>query len=61
MKGVEIMARSKRDLTRITVNLPTHILAEIDAYALKHGLSRTTAIMILCVDSLVLEKDGKDK
>lgn len=46
------MSRPKRDLTRITINLPTHVLAKIDEYAFKHGLSRTTAIMILCVDSL---------
>ena len=46
------MARTKRDLTRITINLPTHVLEKIDEYAAKHGLSRTTAIMILCVDSL---------
>lgn len=53
MNGGVIMARVKRDLTRITINLPTHVLEQIDAYAKERGLSRTTAIMILCVDSLV--------
>lgn len=48
------MARPKRDLTRITINLPTHVLAKIDEYAEKRGISRTTAIMILCVDSLAV-------
>lgn len=52
------MARPKRDLTRITINLPSHVLAEIDKYAEKHGISRTTAIMILCVDSLALAERG---
>ena len=47
------MARVKRDLTRITINLPTHILEKIDEYAEKHAISRTTAIMILCADRLV--------
>ena len=51
------MARPKRDLTRITINLPTHVLKKIDEYAEKHGLSRTTAIMILCADSLVEKED----
>lgn len=46
------MSRPKRDLTRITVNLPTHVLELIDSWAVSNGLSRTTAIMILCVDSL---------
>lgn len=46
------MARPKRDLTRITINLPSHVLEKIDEYAVKHGLSRTTAIMILCADTL---------
>lgn len=46
------MVRPKRDLKRITINLPAHVLEKIDEYASKHGLSRTTAIMILCADSL---------
>lgn len=46
------MARPKRELQRITINLPVHVLAKIDEYASKHGLSRTTAIMLLCADSL---------
>ena len=49
------MARVKRDLTRITINLPTHVLEKIDEYAEKHAISRTTAIMILCADSLASE------
>ena len=56
------MARIKRDLTRITINLPSHVLEKIDEYSRKHGLSRTTAIMILCVDSLAdseVNQDGK--
>lgn len=51
---------AKRDLTRITINLPTHVLQKIDEYAKLHALSRTTAIMILCVDSLA-EMEMKNK
>lgn len=51
------MARPKRDLTRITINMPTHVLEKIDEYAHKNGISRTTAIMILCVDSLTSNDD----
>lgn len=47
------MARPKRDLTKISLNLPSHVLQKIDDYALKLGISRTTAIMILCVDGIV--------
>lgn len=50
------MARPKRDLKRITINLPVHVLDAIDDYAEKNGLSRTTAIMILCADSLSQSK-----
>lgn len=38
----------KRDLTRITINVPTQLLKEIDRYAEKTGLTRTTAISFLC-------------
>lgn len=54
------MAKPKRDLTRITINLPTHVLAEIDAYAHKHSLSRTTAIMIMCCDALASYQSPRD-
>ena len=55
------MARPKRDLTRITINVPTSLLDRIDAFAEKNGISRTTAITILCIDSLseTFENDGQ--
>lgn len=48
------MSREKRDLQRITINVPTHILKMIDDYATMNGLSRTTAITLLCVEGLKL-------
>lgn len=42
------MARPKRDLTKITVNLPTSVLALIDGYAELNHITRTTAISALC-------------
>lgn len=53
------MARVKRDLVRISINLPSHVLEKIDEYAQKHGISRTTAIMILCADSLAQEVNNE--
>lgn len=53
------MSRPKRELKRITCNLPVHVLEKIDEYAAKHGLSRTTAIMILCADSLANEQQSQ--
>lgn len=46
------MARVKRDLTRITINMPSHVLEHVDTWANANGLSRTVAIQILCVDAL---------
>ena len=54
------MARTKRDLTRITINLPSHLLEMIDEYAKNVGLSRTTAIMIFCADGLGEYKRQRD-
>lgn len=51
-KEVFDLSRLKRDLQRITINVPVHVLSLIDEYANKNGLSRTTAITILCVESL---------
>lgn len=47
-----MLARPKRDLYRININLPTHIVEMVDDYASKHGLSRTTAMVILLANAL---------
>lgn len=52
------MARPKRDLFRITVNLPVHILELVDNYAKEYGISRTTAITYLLAQSLA--QDNKE-
>lgn len=46
------MARTKRDLVRININVPAHVLQAIDEYAQGCGISRTTAILFLCAESL---------
>lgn len=46
------MSRVKRDLVRVTINLPRHVHESIKDFAESSGLSFTTAVMILCVDSL---------
>lgn len=46
------MARPKRDLTRITTNLPTDLLDQIDDFAAKHSLPRSTAIIFLLTIAL---------
>ena len=52
-----MMPRPKRDLTRITINLPTNLLQKIDEYALELGIPRSTAIMILCSERLSFFSD----
>lgn len=42
----------KRDLYRITANLPTNLVEMIDEFANANGISRTTAITILCIQAL---------
>ena len=49
----------KRELRRITINVPVPILDSIDDYAMKNGLSRTAAIAILCSNGLKLNQDYK--
>lgn len=46
------MGRPKRELKRVTVNLPLHVHEKILEYAEQNGLSFTVAVMILCVDAL---------
>lgn len=46
------MARPKRNLKRVNMQLPEHVLEKIDEWARVQGLSRTVAVMILCIDSL---------
>lgn len=57
------MTKEKRALTRITINLPTGVLEKVDKWAKQTGLSRTTAITIMCADFFAnLEvKDNKDE
>lgn len=55
------MARPKRELQRVALQLPPSIVAEIDEYAEFMGLSRTTAIHILCSDSLAVFKQEQKK
>lgn len=55
------MSRPKRDLYRLTCNLPTHIVEEVDRFAEKNGLTRTTAVLILLVDGLVSHRDTKEE
>lgn len=42
------METKKRELTRITINVPAELLKEIDAYASKNTITRTTAIALIC-------------
>lgn len=44
------MEKQKRDLTRITINVPTELLWEIEKYAMRNGITRTTAIALICRD-----------
>lgn len=37
---------------RVNVNLTTDVLKEIDAYAVSVGLSRSSAISVLCMEAL---------
>lgn len=41
---------------RVNVNLTTDVLREIDAYAVSVGLSRSSAISVLCMESLMQKK-----
>lgn len=54
------MARPKRDLCRVTVNLPSHIVEYVDEYAKQHGLTRTTAMLILIADGLAANQNVKE-
>lgn len=41
---------------RVNVNLTTDVLREIDAYAVSVGLSRSSAISVLCMEMLMQKK-----
>ena len=41
---------------RVNVNLTTDVLKEIDAYAVSVGLSRSSAISVLCMEMLLQKK-----
>lgn len=43
---------TKKEFNRININVPVQLLDRIDEYALKNGLNRTTAILVLCNQSL---------
>lgn len=54
------MVRPKRDLQRVTMNLPPHIVQMCDEYAEKNGLSRTTAVVVLLANALAeLQREGE--
>ena len=51
------MSRPKRDLFRLNINVPSHIIELVDEYAAKHGLNRSTAVVFLLVKGLGVEKE----
>lgn len=53
------MARPKRDLTKVTVNMNTNVLEILDKYAEDNNISRTTAMMLLL--TWQLDKQGYGK
>lgn len=56
-KGGVIVAR---DLTRITLNLSTKLVEQLDAYADEMGLVRTSAISVLLSQALNSQKAMQD-
>lgn len=49
-----------RDLTRITLNLSTRLVEQLDAYADEMGLVRTSAISVLLSQALNSQKAMQD-
>lgn len=49
------MPKPKRDLFRITANMPIGLLESVDEWSRKKGYSRTTAITILLAQALAAE------
>lgn len=49
-----------RDLTRITLNLSTKLVEQLDAYADEMGLVRTSAISVLLSQALNSQKAMQD-
>ena len=49
-----------RDLTRITLNLSTRLVEQLDAYADEMGLVRTSAISVLLSQALNSQKAIQD-
>lgn len=46
------VGRPKMDLQRVTMNLPPAVVSEVERYANRHGLNRTTAFILLVCDAL---------
>lgn len=53
LKGGVTMAR---DLTRVTVNLKTELVEQIDAYAEELGLTRTSGVAVLLSQAINNQK-----
>lgn len=47
------MARRKQDLTKITTNINTNVLAVLDKFARDNNVTRTTAMTLLLTRQLV--------
>lgn len=46
----------KPKANRVNINLTNDVLKEIDSYAVSVGLSRSSAISVLCMESLMQKK-----
>lgn len=53
------MSRPKRDLFRLSCNLPAQLIEAVDKYAEGLNISRTTAIIVLLSNALA-DYLGKD-
>lgn len=52
------MGRSMIENTRVTINIPTKLLQELDSYAERKHITRTAALSVLLSTALEIEHEN---